>query len=359
MKCVVVTNIPTPYRNPVFSKLPRDEFTVVYCAKSEGNRQWKLADPDFPHLFLKERISDRPDGYNFVHDNRDVWGVLDRLKPDVIVGTGLNPTHLYSFLWAKLRGARYVYMTDGTEFSESNLSWKHKALRHFVIRSSACGVAASESGLRLLVRYGLRADRAFLSRLCADNDAFQPLPFSDRDFDVLFCGQLHERKDPHFFLDVCHVIQRQFGRCKALVIGDGPERSAMQARAAQLGLDVTWSGFLQPEILPQWYARSRFLLFTTRMDPWGVVANEAMAAGTPVVTTPFAGVAGDLVLDGVNGLVTDADAQSWAKMVTDILESPTQWQRLSDAAVQHVKRFSYGDAADGLHKACSVAFDGR
>ena len=359
MKCVVVTNIPAPYRNPVWARLPRTNYTVVFCARSEGNREWQLLPPDCDHVFLQEKTRALSDGYNFVHDNRDVWEVLNRLSPDVVVTTGLNPTHLYAILWARLHRAGHVYMTDGTELSERDLGWKHRLLRSFIVGTSAAGVAASLSGQRLLESYGLSADRIYLNRLCADNARFAPLPFAERLYDVMFCGQLHERKLPYFFASVCAEILRRRGTCRTLIVGDGPERGGVFSALREAGIEPTWPGFVQPEELPGWYQQARLLLFSTRRDAWGVIANEAMGSGTPVITTPEAGCAGDLVRDGINGRVLPADVATWAHACVELLDDEVRWQALSDRALQDVQEFNFDDAAQGLQMACEAAARSR
>ncbi len=352
MKCVIVTNIPTPYRNPVWNMLPNEDYTVVFCAKSESNREWKLPPLECNHIFLKERVKVKGDGYNFVHNNPGIWETLNFLQPKIVITTGMNPTHLYAFAWTRLHRAHHIYMTDGTESSERNLGWKHRVLRHLVLRGSSAGIAASISGQRLLTMYGLPRERIHLSRLCADNSRFKPLPFEDRQYDVMFCGQLHERKLPYFFASVCAELKHRRGYCRALVMGNGPERDKVLDALRSYQVDITYLGFVQPESLPNFYPQAKLLLFTTRLDPWGVVANEAMASGTPVITTPEAGVSGDLVLDQKTGRVLVPDLTSWADACLDLLDDRILWNAMSSQALQHVKSFNYKSAADGLVTCC-------
>ena len=352
MRCVIVTNIPSPYRNAVYELLPADQFTVLFCARTEGNRQWRLEEPRYPHRFLSGQVSPQPDGYNFVHDNPEVWQALNNLRPDVVVNTGINPTHLRAFAWARWHGARHVYQTDGTVESEASLGWKHRWVRRIVMAGSSAGIAASTSGCTLLANYGLRRDRIFKSPLCADNQRFSAPPLAARDFDVMFTGQLHERKLPMLFVQTCAALRARRGSCRALVLGDGPMRDEVLAALQQQAVDVVYPGFVQPEALPAWYGRARLLLFTTRLDPWGVVANEAMASGTPVLTTVHAGAAGDLVVDGVNGRVLPVDAQAWAEACSQLLDDDGLWQRFSENARQQVAAFTYAAGAQGIIDAC-------
>jgi glycosyltransferase involved in cell wall biosynthesis len=356
-RCAIVTNIPAPYRNPVYARLPQDRFVVVFCARTEGNRQWRLEEPRFAHRFLSARPARaKADGWNFVHNNPDVWSVLNALRPSVVVTNGFNPTHLYAFAWARAHGARHVCMTDGTVASEAGLTWKHRLVRRIVFSASRGFVAASRSGMRLFRGYGVPPDAIFQSHLCADNERFAQLADPpDRPFDVMFAGQLHERKLPFLFVDVCAALRRRRGHCRALVIGDGPLRQEILERLARAGVDCHYPGFVQQPELPGWYARARLLLFTTRLDPWGVVANEAMAAGTPVITTPHAGVADELVIDGLTGFVRPPDADAWADCAAAVLDDPERWAELSGAARRQVAAYTYDAAAAGIVAACDHA----
>lgn len=174
----------------------------------------------------------------------------------------------------------------------------------------------------------------------------------------MFSGQFHERKLPHLFVEVCGRLVRQRGRCRALLIGDGPMRDDVLNRLSKIGVDFTYAGFVQQNDLPKYYGDARVLLFTTRMDPWGVVANEAMAAGTPVVTTPYAGVAGELVIDGMTGAVCEPDPVEWTGKVSRLLDDPNHWQKCSSNARRLVETYNYNAAAEGIDAACRFALAG-
>lgn len=349
----IVTNIPAPYRARVFSLLPQDAFHVIYSARKEPNREWQLLTALHSHEFLRERMQHSKDGFNFRHNNPDVWSALQRQRPKVVVTTGFNPTHLYAFVWATLHRIPHVCMTDGTVESESSLSWAHKLVRRLVFSRSYAFVAASQQGMALYRGYGVPVGQIFQSHLCADNALFSEYALNtDRPFDVMFSGQLQERKLPFLFVDVCGEILRRRGRCAALLLGSGPLRDEVLRRLAALGVEVTYPGFVQQTELPSWYSRAKVMLFTTRMDPWGVVANEALAAGTPVICTPHAGVAGELVVDGETGFVCPAECNAWADAAIRLLDDEVLWARLSRAGRLLVAKYNYQSAADGIQAAC-------
>jgi glycosyltransferase involved in cell wall biosynthesis len=356
-RCAIVTNIPTPYRNPIYSLLPHDRFLVIFCGRTEGNRQWHLPTPNFQHEFLVERSRAKADGFNYVHNNPDVWAALSHFGPRVVVTTGFNPTHLYAFLWAKRHGAHHVCMTDGTLLSEANLSWRHRAVRRLAFRHSKAFIAASRGGVDLFRSYQVPKSDVFISRLCADNERFTAAAFAHAswDYDVMFSGRLHESKLPFLFVDVCRELKARRGQCRALLLGDGPLRAEVLAALETAGVQFNYPGFVQPADLPTWYARARVFLFPTRLDAWGVVANEALASGIPVITTPQAGVAGDLVIHGHTGFVLPPDASQWADAACALLDNPALWAALSAAGQTRAAEYNYRSAADGIVAACAHA----
>lgn len=351
----IITNMPTHYRAPVFDRLDGDRYTIVYCARVEPARQWTMPALRHRAVFLGERHRAAADGVGAIHDNRDVWRVLDGLAPTVVVIGGLNPTHLYALAWAKRHGARLMYMTDGTDLSEHGLSWRHRLLRRLAFSLCHRFVVASSGGQRLLEGYGVDRQRIHLSRLCCDPPVGTPARFEDRGYDVMFCGRLQDVKMPLFFASVCAALRQKRGRCRALVAGDGPDREATLAQLRAAGVEVDYLGFVPPGQLRAHYASARLLLFPTAREPWGLVANEALSAGTPVITTPEAGCAGDLVRDGVNGRVLPASVDAWRDAAAGLLGDPVAWQHCADAAIESVRPFNHDAAASALAAACEAA----
>lgn len=359
MFVALITNIPTPYRLPVFLCMASAEVVVFFCAERESNRSWNLPELKFQHYFLKGRAHAKTDGFNYVHNNPAIWQLLSKSKPDVVVTTGFNPTHLYAFLWAKLHRARHVCMTDGTVLSEAGLSWKHRLIRRLVFAGSHAFIAASRSGMALYKSYGVSTKKIFQSHLCADNARFFEVANNDdRPYDVLFSGRFHEGKLPLFFAEVCKELLQRHGRCKALLMGDGPLQEQVQQALASAGVEFDFAGFVQQRDLPAYYSRAKILLFPTRGDTWGVVANEAMAAGTPVITTPYAGVAGELVVDGETGFIREPNVEEWVQAAMQLLKDDSLRRQYAAAGLAKVSVYHYQAAADGIEAACRHALKG-
>lgn len=364
MRVVLITNTPPPYRVPIFARLACREamdFHVVFCARREPNRAWDLPAMSFAHHFLRERFITVNDRY--IHHNPDVIPLLLKLKPDVVITDGFNPTHLYAFITARVRGWPHVAMTDGTWLSEQALSLKHRLVRRLVFSFSRAFIAASEGGQKLFRSYGVQPDACFYSWLCVDNQRFHPLPLQpDPIHDFIFCGRLEPAKDPLFALSVAHETARRMGRrTRLLFVGSGSLETALR-KAADLAsewVDCQFHGFAAQAELPDLYRSARLFLFPTQGDVWGVVANEACAAGLPVLVTPQAGVAGELILNDLNGYVRERDVNLWSDAAQRLLSDPKRWRRFSHQSLQRVSRYEFDSAAQGIAAACDYALRER
>ena len=360
LRLAIVTNIPAPYRVPVYNRLATQlngALHVFYAIEREPDRNWDLPEFRHEHTFLQGRMYTRRG--RFIHDNPEVYERLKAFKPNVVITTGFNPTHLYAFAYTMFHKCKHVAMTDGTELSESELSKFHRKVRRFVFARSQAFVVASDGGRRLLRGYGLADEGIYFSPLCAntsvDWDNTAPV---EPELDLLFSGRLVAAKNPAFFLEVASGVAARIGRRVSVgILGSGPLEQQLRTQAAliQDQVVVHFAGHVAQVEIPKWFKGARVFLFPTAWDVWGVVANEACLAGIPVVVSPFAGVGGELVVDGVSGFVRSLNVAQWVEATSAILQSPELHARMSLAARKSVARYSFENAAKGIVDAARAA----
>jgi glycosyltransferase involved in cell wall biosynthesis len=221
-------------------------------------------------------------------------------------------------------------------------------------------VGASRKSLEIFRGFGVAQHRVFQSCLCVDNGLYAPGSIQDKPFDVMFAGQLIPRKMPLFYIEVARELAQRLGRCRVLLIGSGPLEQ--QARRSLLAysenIEATMPGFVQPEQIPLYYRQSKLFLFPSLQDSWGVVANEAAAAGLPIITTPQTGVVGELVQHGVNGFVIAPQKDLWANAVQHLLEDKADYERMARSSLDIVSHYTRASAAKGIHDAALCAVSG-
>ncbi len=361
MKIALVTNTPPPYRIPIFNKLaswPDINLFLIFATRREPNRHWDLPAFEFQHTFLREHFLNYRGRY--IHHNPDILPVLWKLKPDVIITDGFNPTHLYAYLIARLCKLAHVAMTDGTALSEKNLSPLHKIIRRHVFAHTQAFLSASAGGDNLYQEYGIAPEQCFHSWLCVDNVRFRPAldAPAEKKFDFIFCGRFEIAKDPQFAIRVAYeAAQKMQRRLRLLMVGSGHEESALRGFANHVAtwLEIEFYGFATQQALPALYQSAKIFLFPTHGDVWGIVANEACAAGLPCIVTPYAGVAGELIVDGENGFVRELNLHQWTDCAVWLLSDAALYRSMQLRSLQLVSKYHIDSAAEGLVDACRYA----
>ena len=222
IKVVIVTNVPPPYRIPVWQRVARAEginLDLIFCAPAYIDTSLDPADYGFSKHFLKAPCLTTEQ--HFMHCDLGVWSLLNQLQPDVVITTGYIPTFLFAFVWAVTHRVPHVAMTDGTTQSEKSLSWLHRLVRRIVLGRSAAFVGASEGSCNIFRQYGVAENRIHKSYLCADNERFS-YPPSDTAADFIFCGRFVTQKRPLFALQVARETAIRLKRRTAIdFVGSG------------------------------------------------------------------------------------------------------------------------------------------
>ena len=355
MRIAIVTNIPAPYRLPVYALLadmPEVELCVFFFCGREPDRQWDLPDGNFKRIFLHERFVNFRG--RFIHANPDIWSELRTFCPDVVVTTGFNPTHLLAYVYTLLHRAHHVAMTDGTLQSEQKLYVLHRLVRKVVYAGTRAFIGASDGAFALYRSYGINPAHLFKSHLCANNAAFFSAPSIEKKYDFIFCSRFVDIKNPLFAIKVASGVARALGRrTSILFVGAGEMEHAMRAAVATAAghVDGIFAGFARQEDLPSHYGAARIFLFPTLWDPWGVVANEACAAGVPVIATSVAGSSGELVRDGDNGFILPLDVDKWIDASVRLLNNETLYSTMSARCRSRVAEYNFANAALGILQA--------
>lgn len=171
-------------------------------------------------------------------------------------------------------------------------------------------------------------DTAFRARFAGPDEAL-----------VFFIGRLVHEKGVHVLLDAVPRILQRRPRTRFVIAGEGPFRSELEARAQSLGIDshVTFFGYADDDARDRFLRTAQVAVFPSLYEPFGIVALEAMAAGTPVVVGRTGGFA-EIVTDGRNGLHAEpGDADALASRVLSLLEDAELAKALRREALRTVR----------------------
>jgi glycosyltransferase involved in cell wall biosynthesis len=321
-RILAISEIPTPYRLPLYRALaarPEIEFEVLFCAAEQPDRPWRLETEldGVPHRVLPSySVRLRPRTSAFVYEvNPSILRVLRERRPDVIVSGGYAVfAEQVALLYARAVGVPYVLHSESHLLKPRRPAVRaaKRLVLPTIVGGAAAGLAAGSAAARYLAEYGLKAGRIRIFPNTIDVAEYgRRADAARRDAERiraarglperfhLFAGRLLEVKGAH---DLAAAVRAAgSGSPEVVVAGDGPLEDDL-ATVEKVHL----VGFQQRQELIELLALADATVVPSRSESWGVVVNEALACGCPVIVSDAVGAADDLVRDGVNGTIFPA-----------------------------------------------------
>lgn len=157
------------------------------------------------------------------------------------------------------------------------------------------------------------------------------------------------------YKEQCRKDEKEVWRL--LVLGDGTQREPLLNEIQTLGLqfDVVLAGVQSIEKLPLYYGLASAFIHPALQDQWGLVVNEAMASGLPVLVSDKAGCAFDLIEDGVEGFTfTPEDVTSLAQLMSHMSSGQVDLVQMGMAARRKISNWGVERFSQGLYRAIRV-----
>jgi glycosyltransferase involved in cell wall biosynthesis len=360
-RLVILTEIISPYRIPLFNALAKQAGVnpyIIFLAETDPSlRQWRVYKEEirFPYQILPSWRK-RLHGYNVLL-NRGVARAMSAASPDVILCGGYSYVASWQTLfWGRSRNIPVLL------WSESNLHELRQghllveSLKTEFLRRCNGFVVPGQSAREYLRAYKIKENVIFTAPNAVDNDLFaaeaavarkneavyrRELDLPPRYF--LFAGRLVREKGVFDLLSAYAKLGQQVRQQIGLVfVGDGAARLQLEKQAASISPGpIKFIGFAQREQLTKYYAFAEILVLPTYTDSWGLVVNEAMACGLPVILSRAAGCAADLVKENWNGLlVPPRDVSALTSAMTILANQPDLRAMMGARAVQDISQYS-------------------
>ncbi len=175
---------------------------------------------------------------------------------------------------------------------------------------------------------------------------------SNTKSDIIFVGRLIKSKNVDILIDAAGKLKASHPNLKVLIVGDGPERTALEEKAGTLGLgdNVRFTGFMESyEEVIALMKSSRIFAFPSTREGFAIAAVEAAASGLPIVTVIHEdNAAADLVSDGVNGLLARPGPTELAEALDRLLGDETYRKALGEAAREMASGYDWDRSAEKL-----------
>jgi glycosyltransferase involved in cell wall biosynthesis len=322
-KLVIVTEIIAPYRIPVFNALarrPEIDLHVIFLSENDASlRQWRVYKDEIKFQYeVLPSWRQRLGRYNVLL-NRGVFSALNKIRPDVVLCGGYNYLASWeSAYWARVHRVPLLLWSESTAVDTRRGHRLVEFMKRRFVSLCKAFVVPGRSALQYLKNLGIPDERIFTAPNAVDIQLFAALAEEARRGELqvrarhslplryfLYVGRLVRAKGVFDLLEAYAQLDAEIRAKVGLVfVGDGADRAEMTKLASRITPGtIQFPGFAQRNGLPEFYALADALIFPTHSDTWGLVVNEAMSCGLPVIATSVAGCVADLVQDGWNGFV--------------------------------------------------------
>lgn len=277
---------------------------------------------------------------------------LDDSDPQAVVITGYYYAAMRAAAqWAKRHRRASIFLGDSHWEDRPRIAIKEALKGWWVRRHYDAAFAAGERTAAYLIRLGLSRERIWTGYDVADNRVFadgavaarsqgdslrKRLGLPERYF--LFVGRFAPEKNLPRLLEAYAKYRTAEGRRAwgLVLVGGGPQESLLRAQALKLS-DVVFPGFQQWHTVSSYFGLASCLVLPSISETWGLVVNEAMAAGLPVLVSHRCGCTPELVRAGVNGYVCDPfDIDSMARLMGVMSSDRVNADKMGEASRQIV-----------------------
>ncbi len=306
---------------------------------------------------------------------RAISTTLGRIGPDVVVLAGYQePSMLFGFAWAKMHRRPAIVMGESKADDYRREQWKELAKSFLVSRFDAALVGGNPQQ-DYFQSLGIPAEKIYLGYDVVDNAYFAQHALEARENadDLRVKLKLPER----YFLSVSRFIPKknlprliQAYQLYRQSVGPYPWELVLCGSGEQEGLlknlvqhmsGVHFPGFQQIDTLPWYYGLADcFIMPSAHSEQWGLVVNEAMGSGLPVLVSKACGCAPDLVQEGVNGFTFDPyDVKGLARLMVKMSSGKVDLEAMGKASQKIIADWSPQVFAENLWRAIDVALEQR
>ena len=320
-----IANFIPPYAAWMYQNLGErlQDFRLLLSTGMEKGRTW-APDLSLPNTRIQRTLSwtyqsRHPNGFTETlqsHFPYDTIPLLLKEKPKVVISSELGARTVQALIYRLLCPAtRLIVRATVSEVSEQGRGGVRRRLRRVMLNHADAILVNGQSGARYIRRFGVPLEKLFTVPYTTDTTALTRLPLEkppEAALRLLFVGQLIGRKGLFPFLEILRewALRHETRTVNLWVVGTGCLGDSLERYAFSSNVTVRFLGAVPYGNLPNVYAECGLLVFPTLSDEWGMVVNEAMAAGLPVLGSLYSQAVEELVRDAQNGWCFRPDSKN-------------------------------------------------
>jgi glycosyltransferase involved in cell wall biosynthesis len=350
LKVLFLTNIPSPYRVDFFNELgKRINLTVLFERKCADDRhvQWiNKSSRTYNEVFLK--------GINIGKDSALCLNVVRYFKKNeydlIVVGGYSTLTGMLAIEYLEMVNIPFLLNVDGGFIKKENkINFYIK--RHYI--SKACAwLSPSISSDKYLIRYGAKKqfiyrfpftsvrEKNILKKILTDEERLnirKKLNIKEKKI-VISVGRFIYSKGYDLLIEAGKELNNETG---IYIIGGKPTQEYKNLIEKYGIKNIHFIDFISSEELSNYYKAADVFVLPTRSDVWGLVINEAMAYGLPIVTTNMCVAGLELIDNGINGYVIQVnDKYMLINAINKILKNNELRRNMSISSLKKISKFT-------------------
>ncbi len=384
-RIAVVNSHPIQYFAPLYAYLNASdslEVTALYCSdfslrggQDLGFKQVVTWDVDlltgYQSRFPGEKAKARTPGGFWSLVCPEIWNEMRSGKYDAVILHGHNyAVNLLALLAAKSFGVK-VFMRGETHLGLQRSDVKQmvrKPLMNLLYKLCDRCLATGTANEEFYRAMGVPNHKIFQMPYAVDNQRFiqaselsaeeriqvlEKLGAPPGKPVVLYASKFLKRKHPDDLLKAIALPRDKGLECTVLMVGSGQMQSELESLVKALKLDdVCFPGFVNQSELPRLYGACDVFVLPSENEPWGLVVNEVMCSGLPVVVAEEVGCVHDLVKHGHNGYLFKAgDVEGLAQALEPLLADAGLRKRMGQCSRERIEQWSYAECLQGLRTA--------
>lgn len=351
MRILALTNLPSPYRVEFFNELGKiSDLTVMFERYTAGDRDdnWKAkSEGRYKEVYLRGRPIGNDSSFTF-----KAARYIKQKEYDILFIMGYaSPTSIFAITYCRLNNIPYILNSDGAVEKPTNVL--KRALKKFLIGGAHAWLCTGKHTSSYLQKYGSKEEKTYIYPFTSltEKDVLQQLPASEEKkrlrelFNisqptvVLAVGRFIPLKRYDVLIEAFACID---GDAELLIIGGGEEKETYENLIAAKDIkNIILIDFKTKNELSNYYRMADIFVHPTSSDVWGLVINEAMGYGLPVITTEKCVAGIELVKDSENGYIVRAgDAEQLEARLSELLKNNCKRHEMAEANLHKIRGYT-------------------